>query len=152
MFKKDIAVVKSMMRGDACPVSSIKMCYVDAQGERRFSKSKSFAIIEEDAAMEYQTLFSKALSGTLGKNLTSIDFPFDEESAGGKQAALMELLEGSDDVAEILYDKIIKGYTTDGAYCIGYDDLDQRESGVICNSGSAFDALCHGNAPKYLKT
>ena len=82
---------------------------------------EAFLALPEEEMFKYFNIFKKALSGTVGKNLLTRDFPLHEEEHGGKQEFLMRLRASAlkDDVLlEAFYDHIIESFYYVGNYLI----------------------------------
>ena len=70
---------------------------------------------------KYFEILRKTLSGTLGKNLLTLDFPLNTENEGGTQEFLLRLRDSKlkdDTLLEEYYDKIIEAYEYVGNYLI----------------------------------
>ena len=62
---------------------------------------------------KYFEIFRKSLSGTVGKNLMNMEFPWTQEAEGGTQHFLMRLRSSKltdDELVENFYDRIIENY------------------------------------------
>lgn len=121
MNRKEIAEVKKTLKpGNSC-ISKISACYVTPEKEKKVITVDSMASLDEDELDKYIDIFKKTLSGTLGKHLNCLEFPTEQEEDGGSQNLLYEIVEshlGDSDRLEVLFDKIIENYVTDGYYCI----------------------------------
>lgn len=82
---------------------------------------QAFLSLPDEEFFKYLNIFRKAMSGTIGKNLLTMEFPLDTEMEGGTQELLMKLkaTELKDDgILEEFYDKIIDSYYYVGNYLI----------------------------------
>ncbi len=121
MNKKDIAEIKKQFTQDRCVIDRICACYVDGEKQKRTEMNQSFLTLSEEEMFKYFDIFRKALSGTIGKNLTTMEFPLSEEEYGGKQEFLLKLRASRLMNAELLeefYDKIIELYDYTENYLI----------------------------------
>ncbi len=121
MNKKEIAEIKKQYTQEKCPGSRIAGCYVD--GEKRVIAQfrEAFLSIPEEEFFKYLNIFRKSMSGTVGKNLLTMEFPLEEEEEGGKHELLMKLKYTGlqdDAVLEEFYEKVINCYNFVGNYLI----------------------------------
>lgn len=121
MNKKEIAEIKKQFTQDRCPLTRICGCYVNGDKEKVVTFKDAFLSLEEEAFFKYLDLLRKALSGGIGKNLLTLEFPLNEERADGKQAFLMKLREdglSDDTLLEKFYDTVISSYDSNENYLI----------------------------------
>ena len=91
MTKKDVLELKRRFKKDACTFTRMCGCYVDGERNRVVKLTETFLNLEEEEFFKYLEIAKKALSGTLGNNLLELEFPTEEESAGGRQQFLTAL-------------------------------------------------------------
>lgn len=121
MNKKEIAEIKKQYTPEKCPASWICGCYVDGEKKKQTEFSQSFLTLPEEELFKYLNIFRKLMSGTLGKNMLTMEFPLETELEGGTHELLMQLKYTGlkdDSVLEDFYDKIIDSYYYVGNYLI----------------------------------
>ena len=121
MNKKEIAEIKKQYTQEKCPATKICGCYVDGEKKKQAEFRQAFLSLPDEEFFKYLNIFRKAMSGTIGKNLLTMEFPLDTEMEGGTQELLMKLkaTELKDDgILEEFYDKIIDSYYYVGNYLI----------------------------------
>lgn len=143
MNKKEIAEIKKLFTKEKCRIDHISGCYVNADKEKLLSFREAFFSLPEEEAYKYFDIFRKTLSGSLGKNLLTMEFPLAEEKEGGKQTFLMDLTDSSlkdDTLLEAYYDRVIETFDwaenylillIDGSYDIpakGTDGLEMEDA------------------------
>ena len=135
MNKKEIAEIKKQFTPAKCTLSRICGCYVDGNKNKVTSFSEAFLAVPEEETHKYFEIFRKALSGTPGKNLLTMEFPLETEEEGGTQAALLALRDSGledDELLEQYYDNIIASYTYGENYlillCCGNYDVPGKAS------------------------
>ena len=75
MNKKEIAEIKKQFAVKHAVVDAISMTYVTEEKDILFSKKEYLHQMPEEAAGQYLDLLKKGLTGKIGKNLYTIDFP-----------------------------------------------------------------------------
>ncbi len=121
MNKKEIAEIKKQFTQERCAITRICGCYVDGEKNKKTELKEAFLSLPEEEMFKYFAIFRKALSGTVGKNLLTMEFPLASEEAGGTQDFLMQLRVSSlkDEILlEEFYDKIIENYYSVENYLI----------------------------------
>ena len=121
MNKKEIAEIKKQFTQERCAITRICGCYVDGEKNKKTELKEAFLSLPEEEMFKYFAIFRKALSGTVGKNLLTMEFPLASEEAGGTQDFLMQLRASSLKDANLLeefYDKIIENYYSVENYLI----------------------------------
>lgn len=148
MTKKDISEIKKLLTPKNCSITRICGCYVDGEKNKKAEIQQAFLALPEEEMFKYFEILRKVLSGTLGKNLLTLEFPLSLEMAGmelpadtpGSQDAenaqrdemppagdfnahsfLMRLKESKlkdDALLEEYYDRIIENYEYVGNYLI----------------------------------
>ena len=121
MNKKEIAEIKKQFTPDRCSITRICGCYVDGEKNKKTELKEAFLSLPEEEMFKYFAIFRKALSGTVGKNLLTMEFPLASEEAGGTQDFLMQLRASSlkdENLLEEFYDKIIENYYSVENYLI----------------------------------
>ncbi|MBO5146096.1 MAG: DUF4317 domain-containing protein [Lachnospiraceae bacterium] len=118
---KDILELKRRFKKEACTITKMCGCYVDANKNKIVELNETFLNLEDEEFYKYLEIAKKTLSGTIGNNLLELSFAPGEEEAGGKQQYLLGLRESglkNPDLLEHLYDMIIEHYDYVGNYLI----------------------------------
>ena len=121
MVKKEISEIKRQFTPSACSISRICGCYVDGEKNKKTRFKEAFLSLPEEDMFKYFEILRKALSGTVGKNLVTLDFPLETEKEGGTQEFLLQLRNSrlqDDELLESFYDRIIDAYEYAGNYLI----------------------------------
>ena len=121
MIKQEISEIKKLFTPKKCSIDRICGCYVDGEKNKKTEFAQSFLALPEDEMFKYFEIFRKSLSGSIGKNLLTLDFPLSSEEAGGTQEFLYRLKESGlkdDALLEEFYDRIISTYEYVGNYLI----------------------------------
>ena len=121
MNKKEIAEIKKQYTQENCPATRICGCYVDGEKKKQTEFCQAFLSLPDEEFFKYLNIFRKTMSGTIGKNLLTMEFPLDTEMEGGTQELLMKLKYSGlkdDGLLEEFYDKIIDSYYYVGNYLI----------------------------------
>lgn len=93
MDKKGVAELKRRFTKENCTFTRLCGCYVDAGKNKVVDLSETFLNLEDEEFYKYLEIARKTLSGTIGNNLLELNFPLDEEAAGGRQQFLLGLRE-----------------------------------------------------------
>lgn len=144
MTKQEIAEIKKQFTPKKCSVNKICGCYVDDEKEKKLTFSQAFLALEEEEMYKYFELLRKNLTGTLGKNLMTLDFPLDTEAEGGTQEFLLRLRDSQlndEALLDEFYDKIIEHYEYVGNYLIllihdSYDVPGKSTDGLTMDDAS----------------
>ena len=118
---KDILELKRRFKKEACTITKMCGCYVDANKNKVVELNETFLNLEDEEFYKYLDIAKKALSGTIGNNLLELHFTKEEEEQGGKQQYLLGLRESglrNPELLEHLYDMIIENYDYVGNYLI----------------------------------
>lgn len=121
MNKKEISEIKKQFNERHCSISKICGCYVDGDKNIKTTFKQSFLSLETEEMFKYFEILRKSLSGSIGKNLRTLEFPLDSEEAGGTQDFLLNLRNSKlldDDLLNTYYQKIIDNYDYVGNYLI----------------------------------
>ena len=143
MNKKEISEIKKLFTKEHCRIDHISCCYVNGQKEKLLTTTDAFFSLPEEEAYKYFDIFRKTLSGSIGKNLMTMEFPLEEEEEDGRQAFLMDLVSsslGDEDLLNQYFDRVIETFSyaenflivlIDGSYDIpakGTDGLEQFDA------------------------
>ena len=121
MTKQEIAEIKKLLTPKKCSITRICGCYVDGEKNKKTELKQAFLALPEEEMFKYFEILRKVLSGTIGKNLLTLEFPLASEESGGTQDFLLRLRDSKlkDDILlEELYDRIIDNYEYVGNYLI----------------------------------
>lgn len=121
MIKQEINEIKKLFTPKNCSITRICGCYVDGEKNKKTELKQAFLALPEEEMFKYFEILRKTLSGTLGKNLLTLEFPLVTESEGGTQEFLLRLRDSrlkDEALLEEYYDKIIDTYEYVGNYLI----------------------------------
>ena len=121
MNKKEILEIRKLLNKDHCCINRICGCYVDGHKEKKLEMREAFLSLPDEELFKYIEIFKKALSGTVGKNLLTLEFPLEEELSGGHQQALQILRDSElkdDQLLDAFYDSVIHTYLYPENYLI----------------------------------
>lgn len=144
MTKKEINELRKRFKSETCSISAMSGCYVDGEKRKVMQFCESFLMLEEEERFKYFEIFKKAMSGTPGRNLFSLEFPMEAEEIGGGQDLLMQVRAcGLKDeaVMDAFYDKIIDNFLYEGNYLIlvihdAYDIPGRATDGTMMEDAS----------------
>ena len=121
MFKHEVAEIKKQFTGSRCSITRICGCYVDGEKNKKTQFKEAFLSLPEEEMFKYFEILRKTLSGTMEKNLLSLEFPLKAEEEGGAQEFLYRLKESKlkdDTLLDQFYDRVIESYEYVGNYLI----------------------------------
>lgn len=121
MDKKGVLELKRRFTRENCTFTRMCGCYVDAGKNKVVDISETFLNLEDEEFFKYLEIARKSLSGTIGNNLLELNFPLDEEAAGGRQQFLMGLRDSklkNEELMDRFYDMVIENYDYVGNYLI----------------------------------
>lgn len=121
MNKKEVMELKRRFKKDGCTFTRICGCYVNSERNKITDFGETFLNLDEDEFYKYLEIAKKTLSGSLGNQLLLLDFPLEEEKAGGRQQFLMGLRESrlkNEDLLERFYEMVMENYSYAGNYLI----------------------------------
>jgi hypothetical protein len=134
MTKQDISEIKKLFTPRNCSITRICGCYVDGEKNKKSELKQAFLALPEEEMFKYFELLRKVLSGTLGRNLLTLEFPLalemaaqaqtdgaEENAAPNAHEFLMRLRDSKlkdDALLEEYYDRIIEHYEYVGNYLI----------------------------------
>lgn len=121
MTRQEIAEIKKLLTPKRCSITRICGCYVDGEKNKKTELKQAFLALPEEEMFKYFEIFRKTLSGSIGKNLLTLEFPLSSEETGGTQDFLLRLRDSKlkDDILlEEFYDRIIDNYEYVGNYLI----------------------------------
>lgn len=121
MDNKDVLELKRRFKKEACTFTRMCGCYVSVDKEKITKISETFLNLEDEEFYKYLEIAKKTLSGKIGNNLVELNFPNEEEKAGGRQQFLMGMRDSklkNDDLLDTFYDMVIDNYDRVGNYLI----------------------------------
>jgi len=121
MKKTDVLELRRRFKKESCTISRMTGCYVDAYKNKVIKFNENFLNLPEEEFYKYLELAKKTLGGTIGNNILELEFPMEEESAGGKQQFLMGLRASNlenEELLDRLYDMVIENYQHTGNFLI----------------------------------
>lgn len=140
MTKRDISELKKLLTPKNCSITRICGCYVDGEKNKKTELNQAFLALPEEEMFKYFEILRKVLSGTLGRNLLTLEFPLslelsghiDADDTGSGEEPAGESPENTHDfllrlrdsklkdgaLLEEYYDKIIANYEYVGNYLI----------------------------------
>ena len=113
MNRKEVLEIRKQFTPDNCAITRICGCYVDHEKNIILESKDAFLSLPEEEEFKYFEIFRHTLSGTLGKNLVDMEFPLEQEKAGGTQEFLLKLRDTrleDDALVQEFYKKIIGNY------------------------------------------
>ena len=159
MDKKGVAELKRRLTKENCTFTRLCGCYVDAGKNKVVDLSETFLNLEDEEFYKYLEIAKKTLSGTIGNNLLELNFPLDEEAAGGRQQFLLGLRESklkNPELLERFYDMVIESYDYTGNYLIllfhdAYDVMTKTtDNNALDESEEVFEYLLCAICPVQL--
>ena len=144
MTKQEISEIKKLLTPKNCSITRICGCYVDGEKNKKTELKQAFLALPEEEMFKYFEILRKNLSGTLGKNLLTLEFPLSSEDEGGTQEFLLRLRDSrlkDDALLEEYYDRIIANYEYVGNYLIllvhySYDVPGRTTDGIYMDDDS----------------
>ena len=93
MDRKEIQEIRKTMTKDRCVIDRMTGCFVGEDGTIITQLKQTFRALQDEELEKYCELFRKTLTGKIGKNLFTMEFPLQEEQTGGKQAMMFRMLQ-----------------------------------------------------------
>ncbi|MCI8527760.1 MAG: DUF4317 domain-containing protein [Lachnospiraceae bacterium] len=75
MTKQEISELKKLLTPKNCSLTRICGCYVDGEKNKKTQFKQAFLALPEEEMFKYFEILRKTLSGSLGKNLLTLEFP-----------------------------------------------------------------------------
>ena len=79
MIKSEISEIKKLFTPSNCSITRICGCYVDGEKNKKTEFEEAFLALPEEEMFKYFEILRKTLSGSLGKNLLTLEFPLKSE-------------------------------------------------------------------------
>ncbi len=129
MNDKEIAELRRRLRPEKNGITHIRGCYVNESHAVLSLFDQPLALMEEEEAEKFLTIFRRTLSGTLGKNLLDISFHTQQVADSEEHRLLMALRDsalGDTDAVETFFQRVIDALSFEGNYVIllAYDSYD----------------------------
>ena len=121
MNKKEILEIKKQFTPVNCAITRICGCYVDHEKNKKLQTKEAFLSLPEEEAFKYFDIFRKTLSGSIGKNLLTLNNSIDKEDSNHPHGLLMDLRESKlqdDTLLDLFYDSVIENYDYNENYYI----------------------------------
>lgn len=121
MNRAEVNEIKKNLTGDRMAIDRICGCYVDYEKKKKVEFTKAFGQLPEEETFKYFDIFKHTLAGTIGRNLIPLEFPTEEEMAGGCQEFLLTLRNSGlkdEALTEQFFDKVIESYVNPENYYI----------------------------------
>lgn len=141
MNEREVSELRRRFRADKTNITKLCGCYVSDKGEILSQFTTSIALMLEDEKEKVLNVLKKALSGSLGKNLTDLSFPT-RQVLEGEEHRLLQTLRTSQldnqEAADTFFKKVISTVSMETNYLIllAYDAYDVPFKG---RDGSRFD-------------
>lgn len=121
MNKKDVLELRRRFKKESCTISRMAGCYVDAYRNKVLKLNENFLNLPDEEFHKFLDVAKKTMGGTIGNNILELDFPMEEEMAGGREQFLLGLRESNlqnEELLDRLYDLIIENYEHTGNFLI----------------------------------
>lgn len=116
MNKKEVSEIKKQFTVKHAVVDAISMTYVTEEKDILFSKKEYLHQMPEEEAGQYLNLFKKGLSGKIGNNLYTMNFP--TVDGGSKEENAFQQFRKKKFEDDTLVQSIIASYQTSSKYVI----------------------------------
>ncbi|MFI3237131.1 MAG: DUF4317 domain-containing protein [Lachnospiraceae bacterium] len=144
MIKTEINEVRKLFSDAHCAISRICGCYVGGEKNKITTFREAFLSLSDEDATRYFQILRKGLSGTICKQLHTLEFPLEAEFSDGAQASLLALRDShleDDELLENFYDKVIETYPYTQHYLIllvdcSYDVPGKTTDGLTMDDAS----------------
>lgn len=121
MNKSEVLEIRRQFSVERCTIDRIAGCYVDYDKRIRFTSLEAFGSLPDEEMFKYLDIFKHVLTGTFGRNLIPLEFPYDQEGEGGTQEFLLKLRDSGlkdESLLAEFYDRIIANYVNGENYYI----------------------------------
>ncbi len=121
MTERELREIKRRFRPERSNIPRIVGCFVNSNKEIIYRISQSLGLGDPQVGEKLLSVMKKTLSGSLGTNLTEIEFSTKEVSEGAEHKLLMRLKDSrleDKDALEEFYRKAIEGIKIEGNYVI----------------------------------
>jgi len=121
MKEKEIAEIRRRLRPEKNNITHILGCYVNEKREIISLFNQSLVKMPQEEFEAYMTLFRRALSGPIGKNLIDIAFSTEQVVNSIEHKLLMALRDTAlkdEEIVRAFYEKVISSLSLEGNYLI----------------------------------
>lgn len=122
MNRSEIAELKKLYKPDRCNINRIAYAYIDHEKNILGKQIVPYLQLPEDDTFKFLDIYSKALSGKIGKNLIEMEFTTSEARKSGSPYSLLMELKDSELKDTAVFDRfvdlIIENYTYAENYAI----------------------------------
>lgn len=155
MTDRELREIKRRFRPERSNIAKIVGCFVNENKEIIYRINQSIEFSDSAASEKLLATMKKALSGSIGTNLTNIEFSTKQVLESEEHKLLMKLRESrlSDSEAlESLYSRVIESLSLEGNYVILlasdlYDVFDYGKDGEKGESSEVFSYLISAVCP-----
>ena len=120
MDKRSIAEIRKLIKPDSC-ITRLRGCYVNEEGEVIRELHDSIGAMEKDSLEKYCEVLRSGISGKVGRNLFTMEFPLGQELHGDSYKLLHALQQSElkdDALLTTYYKQIIEHFQIDSKYLI----------------------------------
>lgn len=121
MTDKDLREIRRRFRPDKNNITNIRGCIVNGQKNIVAKFSQPLATVSTEESEKLLAVMKKALSGSLGTNLLSMDFSTKQVESGSEHGLLTKLRESSlkdEEALDEFYNKVIQSVKYEGGFAI----------------------------------
>lgn len=113
MNKKEITEIKKLYSIKNCAIQRLAVGYIDGDKNVKAMWSEAFLNLPEEEIFKYLEILKKGLSGTVGKNICTLEYSTEQEKTGTMHDFLMKLRDTklkNDEMLRIFYEKVAESY------------------------------------------
>ncbi len=121
MNEKEVAEIRRRFRPEKNSITHIRGCYVNGNREIVSQFDQSLALMSQEEAESFLSLFKRTLSGALGRNLIDISFETRQVADSGEHRLLMALRDSSlrdEEAVQAFFAQVIGALALEGSYLI----------------------------------
>lgn len=160
MTERDLRELKRRFRPDKSNIARIVGCFVNANGQIISKITQPMEMGESVLSEKLLGAMKKVLSGSLGTNLTDVEFSTKDVNEAPEHKLLMKIRESAlsdDGVLTEFYTKIIDSYKSEGNYVILlandiYDVFNKTDNGEGIDSTERFSYVVCAVCPVKIPT
>lgn len=113
MNKKEIMEIKKLYGVKNCAIQRLAVGYIDGEKNLKCMWEETFLNLPEEEIFKYLEILKKGLSGTIGKNICTLEYTSEQEEPGSMHESLMRLKASqlqNEDMLQVFYEKIAENY------------------------------------------
>lgn len=113
MNKKEIAEIKKQYSIKKCAIQRLAVGYIDGEKNVKSVWSGSFLNLPEEEIYKYLEIVKKGLSGTIGKNIRTLEYSTEQEASGSMHDFLLKLRETkltNENMVRVFCEKVAESY------------------------------------------